>query len=301
MDPALSANTVPSTGRSSRVARRISLPRILGFSALFGALLLGGCALFGPSVKNRQAASVVDYLYPVAQPPEQATPAITRLRLPLRVGVAFAPSANAGMRQISQGERSEMLTRVKTAFADRPFIAQIEVIPEAYLQPRGGFENLDQVARLFQLDVICLLSYDQIQYMDDNPLSMLYWTVVGAYVIPATKYSTHTMLDAAVFDVGSRRLLFRAPGVSHINANRAPAVASEYARESLGKGFNQALDQLIPALQTELDGFRERVKNDAMVKVEPQPSYRGGGAPDLPGVLLLLMIAGLYAHAVRPR
>jgi rhombotail lipoprotein len=272
-------------------------------AALFALLLLlGGCAMFGPSVKNRQAASVVDYLYPSTQPPEPAAPAITRLKLPLRVGVAFAPAANAGMRQISQGERAEMLARVKTAFASQPFIAQIEVIPEAYLRPKGGFDNLDQVSRLFQLDVICLLSYDQMQYMDDNPFSLLYWTVVGAYVIPATKYSTHTMLDAAVFDVASRRLLFRAPGVSHINANRAPAVASEYARESLSKGFDQALDQLIPGLQTELDRFRERVKNDALVKVEARPGYSGtrsGGAFDIFGVLLLLLIGGLYVGPAR--
>ena len=278
---------------------RQSLLRVLGFSIFFGALLLllGGCAMFGPSVKNRQAASVVDYLYPAAQPPEATTPTITRLKLPLRVGIAFAPAANFAMRQIPQDQRSEMLARVKASFANQPFIAQIEAIPDAYLRPRGGFENLDQVARLFQLDVICLLSYDQMQYMDDNPLSLLYWTVVGAYVIPATKYSTHTMLDAAVFDVASRRLLFRAPGVSHINAHRAPAVASEYARESLGKGFDQALDQLIPALQTELDGFRARVKNDAMVKVESRPGYRGGGSLDVMGMVLLLMIAGAYAYS----
>ncbi len=304
MDPVPPAKAFNCAAHAARPVRGNSAWRILGFSAFFTALLLllGACSIFGPSVKNRQAASVVDYLYPAAQPPEPSAQPLARLKLPLRVGLAFAPQN--GMRQISSGERNEMLMRVKTAFADRPFIAQIEVIPEAYLRPRGGFENLDQVARMFQLDVICLMSYDQIQYMDDNPMSMLYWTVVGAYVIPATKYSTHTLLDAAVFDVASRRLLFRAPGVSHISANRPPAVASEYARESLGKGFGQALDHLIPALQTELDGFRERVKNDATVKVEPRPGYsgyRGGGGTDLLAIALLLMIAACYARAIRPR
>ncbi len=304
MDTAASGTRALSAAQKTLRFHGGSILRILGFSVFFSLLLLvlGGCTVFGPSVKNRQAASVVDYLYPASQPPEPAAPAVARLKLPLRVGLAFAPQN--GMRQISSGERNEMLTRVKAAFADRPFIAQIEVIPEAYLRPRGGFENLDQVARMFQLDVVCLMSYDQIQYMDDNPLSMLYWTVVGAYVIPATKYSTHTLLDAAVFDVGSRRLLFRAPGVSHINANRPPAVASEYARESLGKGFEQALEQLIPALQTELDGFRERAKSDNMIKVESRPGYsgyRGGGAADLLVIILLSLIAGCYAHAIRPR
>lgn len=274
-----------------------------GLRALALAILvltaLAGCSTLGHSVRNRQAASVVDYLYPAEQPPQATTESVTRLRLPLRVGIAFAPSGNPALRRVSEAQRNEMLTRVRASFVDRPFIAHIEVIPEAYLRPRGGFENLNQVAHLFQLDVVCLLSYDQIQYMDDNPLSLLYWTVVGAYVIPATKFSTHTLLDAAVFDVESRRLLFRAPGVSQISAHRAPLVASEYARESLANGFDQALAQLIPALQGELDLFRERVKNDALVKVESRPGYRSGGALDASGLLLLLSIAAAYGLARR--
>jgi rhombotail lipoprotein len=108
------------------------------------------------------------------------------------------------------------------------------------------------------------------------------------------------MLDAAVFDVESRRLLFRAPGVSEISAHRAPLVASEYARESLAAGFDQALAQLVPALQGELDRFRERVKNDAMVKVEARPGYRSGGAFDASALLLLLAIAAAFGLAKRP-
>lgn len=273
----------------------LPFPRIVLLALV--ALVLGGCGTLGPRVGARQAASVVDYLYPASQPP-QPSEAVTRLKLPVRVGIAFVPAGRAGVRGIPESQRVEMLARVKASFEARPFIARIEVIPDAYLRAGGGFENLSQVARMFQLDVVCLLSYDQVQYRDDNAASLLYWTIVGAYVLPATKYSTHTLLDAAVFDVESRRLLFRAPGVSHVDGRRAPAAGSEYARESLGGGFNQALDQLVPALHAELDRFRERVKDgaDAMVKVERRGPMRSGGAPDPVGLLLLGAIALAYAR-----
>jgi rhombotail lipoprotein len=253
---------------------------------------LAGCASTG--VRNRQAASVVEYLYPASQPP-QPTEAIARLKLPARVGIAFAPAGRFGVR-LSAAERTAMLERVKASFADRPFISAIEVIPDAYLRPTGGFENLDQMARMFRVDIVCLLSYDQVQYAEDNMASILYWTIVGAYVIPATKFSTHTMLDAAVFDVQSRRLLFRAPGVSELAGHRARAASAEFSRVSLQDGFEQALGRMIPALHDELDRFKERVKNDATVQVEHRPGSRTGGSMDAWGLFLLLGLAGVYAR-----
>lgn len=236
------------------------------------ASTLAGCVGF--AVRNRQAASVVEYLYPASQPPTP-TEEVARLRLPVRVGIAFVPSGPMGAR-ISATQRAALMERVKASFADRPFIAGIEVIPDAYLRPKGGFENLDQVARMFDVDVVCLLSYDQVQYAESNAASVLYWTIVGAYVIPATRYSTHTLLDAAVFDVKSRRLLFRAPGASEIGGYRAPATAQAFQRETLEGGFDDAVGRMIPALQGELERFRERVKTDATVQVQHAPGSRGG-------------------------
>lgn len=264
---------------------------LLWMLAALAVVAMQGCASFG--VRNRQAASVVEFLYPASQPPAPAD-AITRLKLPARVGIAFVPAGRFGVR-VSAAERTAMLERVKASFADRPFISRIEVIPDAYLRQGGGFDNLDQLARMFGLDVVCLLSYDQVQYAEDNAAAILYWTIVGAYVIPATKFSTHTMLDAAVFDVQSRRLLFRAPGVSELSGHRAVASSGQFARESLQGGFEQALGQMVPALHEELDRFKDRVKNDATVQVEHRPGSRTGGAIDLWALGLLLGVVAVYA------
>lgn len=42
----------------------------------------------------------------------------------------------------------------------------------------------------------------------------------------------------------------------------------EKSRAAEIEGYNAAVDRLIPQLQTELDNFRERIKNDANFKVE---------------------------------
>jgi len=72
------------------------------------------------------------------------------------------------------------MERVKTSFGALPFVGSIEVIPTEYLKPHGGFANLDQVARMFNVEVMAMVSYDQVQFNDSNAFSLLYWTIVGA-------------------------------------------------------------------------------------------------------------------------
>jgi rhombotail lipoprotein len=58
---------------------------------------LGGCAsMFGNHPGTRQAGSIVDYLYPDAKEPPKMEPTVTRLRLPVRVGIAFVPGGGYG-------------------------------------------------------------------------------------------------------------------------------------------------------------------------------------------------------------
>jgi rhombotail lipoprotein len=109
---------------------------------------------------------------------------------------------------------------VKDAFASRPYIAAIEVIPTTYLRAGGGFDNLQQAARMHNVDVVTLLSYDQVQFSDSNRLSIFYWTIVGGYFVNGSQYDVNTLVDASVFDVKSRQLLFRAPAPARSRAAR---------------------------------------------------------------------------------
>jgi rhombotail lipoprotein len=276
------------------------------FVALASAAILSGCASKWGN-ERKQNASVVDYLYPKEADVKAMTPESTvRLKLPLRVGLAFVPGHYGPANDMPEAERQQLLERVKVAFADQKYIAAIEVIPTTYLRPRGGFANLEQAARMFNVDVVTLLSVDQVQFNDANRLSVLYWTIIGAYVINGDEYDTHTMVDASVFDLRSRKLLLRAPGTSQVRGSAAMVNFSEKAREARRQGYSEAIDQLIPALRAELDKFKERVKTDTSVQVTHSPGYTGGhsGGGDF-GFPLVVAFAGVLgiglARTVRGR
>jgi rhombotail lipoprotein len=273
------AETTNSRDRmnSPRVSR--SLPLYLGLFFL-GLLLTGGC--MGPR-QTRHASSVVSYLYPGQKTPLAPT-SIPVLRLPLRVGIAFVPAGSGaqanyfGVDGISEMQKSALLQRVAGEFKGREYIESIEIIPSTYLRPGGGFDNLDQVRGLLNVDVVALVAYDQVQFTNENLLSLSYWTIVGAYIFHGNKNETHTLMEAAVYDIPSRHLLFRAPGGSQVQANAAGMYVQEKLREDRAKGFDAATIELTANLKSQLEEFRERIKRaPGEVTLEHKPGYTGGG------------------------
>lgn len=259
---------------------------------LLATLVLSGCATWFDRGGQIHRGSVVDYLYPKGEQPT-LTPTVPELRLPLRVGIAFVPGKNT-LGELPETERELLLKRVRDAFANRPYIAAIEVIPSTYLRPRGGFDNLQQAARMFNVDVVALLSYDQVQFSDSNRLSIFYWTIVGGYFINGSQYDVNTLVDAAVFDMTTRSLLFRAPGTSQIKGSSPLVKFAEASREARGEGYRQAVDDLIPRLNTQLEAFRVRVKEEKVARIVEKPGYnRGSGSVDLATLGLLGTLAAL--------
>jgi rhombotail lipoprotein len=251
-------------------------------------LLLGGCAMFGLWHKTSRSSSVVGYLYPNQNNPLPPT-SIPVLRLPLRVGIAFVPASNNEEQGISEMQKAVLMQRVADEFKGRDYIQSIEIIPATYLRPAGGFDNLDQVKNLLNVDVVALVAYDQVQFTKENLLSLSYWTIVGAYIFEGNKNDTQTLVEAAVYDIASRHLLFRAPGVSHVQAGVAGIYVDQGLRGDSGKGLDLAIANLIPNLKTQLEEFRERIKRSpGEVQIEHRPGYSGGGA--LGGVFVAALV-----------
>ena len=118
-------------------------------------------------------------------------------------GIAFVPSRHHDA-TLSEARKRELLERAKAQFIDRDFISAIEVIPETYLRGSSGFAAIDQAARLYNLDAIALVSYDQVAISEDTKASILYWTIVGAYFIKGSQHDVQTLVDTAVFDIETR-------------------------------------------------------------------------------------------------
>ena len=66
------------------------------------------------------------------------------------------------------------------------------IIPDYYLTTSPGFAGLEGVQRLYNVDLMALVSYDQVTYADDNKWSLGYLTVVGAYVVKDSTDDTTT-------------------------------------------------------------------------------------------------------------
>ncbi len=241
-------------------------------ASLFLMTLVSGCSSAG---STKHSTSAVEFLYPDTEVPV-AKPDIPELNLPLRVGIAFVPGEGGGtfggMNLVSGGmgsqfvfsedKKTTLMQKVVEHFKSYPFVKDLQIIPSADLISRGSFANLDRIRTVYGVDVIALLSYDQAQFTDQGVASITYWTLVGAYVIPGEKNDTHTLLDAVVYDIKSRKMLFRAPGTSHTKSNATPVNIAEQLRADSAQGLDSAAKEMIVNLDQQLAHFREKVKEN---------------------------------------
>lgn len=270
--------------------------------AIILTLSLSSCMT---SRSTHYASSVMEYLYP-NKSGYVVEPDIPVLSLPLRVGIAFVPAGRsyawrAG--KTTEAKKTEIMNKVADHFRKYKFVKSIEVIPSPYLKPKGGFANLDQLRTMYGLDVIALISIDQTQFTDENFLSITYWTIVGAYVVPGNKNATHTMIDVAVYDIRSRKFLFRAPGISQIKGLSTAVGIQERLRIDRERGLVLAAGKMTINLDQQLQLFRKKVKQRPKeYTVRYRKGYSGGGGAIDPYVLMLMVLmAGLLAWSLPRR
>jgi rhombotail lipoprotein len=261
------------------------------------AILIAGCTslwqTYSGGERRGVSSSLVEYLYPEGNEPPPITETIPKLELPLRVGIAFVPSAtHTEMTFLSEATKTDLLERVRQQFLDRDYIAEIEVIPETYMRAGTGFTSLQQVSRIYNLDVIALVSYDQVVASDDTTSSFLYWTIIGAYLVEGSKNDVQTFVDTAVFDIPTRQLLFRAPGIDKMVSRSTLIKSGEELRVTRTESFGRAIDDMSENLVAELNEFEFRIQNEpAVAEVIPQSGGTGGRGATSLAVCLLLSIA----------
>lgn len=251
---------------------------------------------------THNASSVVEYLYPDTKDPV-VTPTIPVLALPARVGICFVPVGREGAKRgigamypsdgrfLTEPKKMAVMQQVANHFMKHPFVKSIEIIPSAYLTREGGFTNLDQIRTMYGVNLIALISFDQTQFTDEGVLSFAYWTVVGAYVVQGQKNDTHTMLDAVVIDVPSRKMLFRAPGTSFVKGSATLVNLSEQLRRDSDAGFDEATKQMITNLDQQLVAFRDKVKANPEEYAVVNSKGKGGGALGGGTLALLAVLA----------
>lgn len=255
------------------------------------------CAMMtscGFMATHHRSSSAVQFLYPEKKDYVEL-PGIPRLALPLRVGIAFVPENVERGQALTERDKMELMQEVSQYFKKYDFVKSIDLIPSAYLKKEGSFTNLDQLHTMYGIDVITLLSYDQTQFTDEGVASVTYWTLIGAYIIPGEKNDTHTMVDASVYDIQSRKMLFRAPGISHIKSKATPVNLSEQLRADRMESFKGASADLVTNLEIQLELFREKIKEAPDdYQIVHKPGYTGGGSLDSSFIIILSLLGGYW-------
>ncbi|MFY8274256.1 rhombotarget lipoprotein [Pseudoalteromonas sp. SSDWG2] len=263
---------------------------------LASMFMLASCSSFmSQNVQQAtQSSSLVNYLYPNPEDRAQHSAEIPVLALPVNVGLAFVPSDNWSGSGLHNQQKMALLDKVKASFSQHKYINRIEVIPDTYLKGGEGFSTLEQVARLYDVDVMALVSYDQVSKTYENKAAFLYLTIVGMYLIEGNENTVQTFVDTAVFDVKSRKMLFRAPGLSKLEESTTAINIAQTLSQKSQQGFESAFSDMITNLDAELGQFEKRVKEEKVAKVV---SRNGSGSSIS---VSLLLIFGLLLVLRKP-
>jgi len=242
---------------------------------------------------THSSSSLVGFLYPNGgSPPVQNS--IPQLRIPLRVGLAFLPTPGPNATNgLTESEKEQVLERVRQRFMSRRFVSEITVIPDYYLAGAKGFGGLEGVQRLYGVDVMALVSFDQVVNSSNLKYrSLAYLTIVGAFVVNGSEHEVTTLMDLAVVDPGARSLILRAGGTDVQRGVSSLVRQVNDVRGASAGGFSAASDVMIEHFDLALSQFELNVRSGtahvAVVNRDGSPRG-GGGAFSAFSVLLVLM------------
>lgn len=271
--------------------------RSLGVAAAAAICVsLAGCAVLAPCTPycnsvTHNSSSLLQFLYPNgAEPP--AVDRIPQLHVPLRIGLAFLPaSASPPALALSAAQREALLERLRQHFSSRRFVSQIVVIPDYYLTGARGFDGLRGVERLYDVDLMALVSYDQVMHQDVNGWSLAYWTIAGAYLIKGNRYDVATLIDLAVVDPVTGSLVLRAGGTDTRHGDATMIAEPRELRAASDLGFTAATNQTIEHFDAALDQLQAQVRaGTAAVRVVSRTGSAKGGGGSVGWVDLMLLL-----------
>lgn len=240
------------------------------------------------------SSSLVEFLYPNGEPPPPQN-TVPQLTLPLRVGLAFLPARHDGTGLGPDAvQREQLLQSIAARFRERRFISSVVTIPDYYLQP--GAASLESLQRLYQVDVLALVSYDQVGYESDLNKSWTYLTILGAFVFNGTRNEASTLVDLAVVEPKSRALLLRAGGTDLRTRDTNWIDSATDQRLQARAGYSAATGRMVDNFEAALRQFELDVQQK---KAPVEVSWSGGGGAMSGAWLAALLLAALAEGVAR--
>jgi len=96
-----------------------------------------------------------------------------------------------------------------------------------------------------------------VQFSNPSWYAWTYWTLVGAYVVKGDKNDTTTVVDAAVYHVPSRTLLFRAGSVGTAKGTSTWSSREDSFRQQSRESLDLAMADLSTRLEEAFVSFRQ--------------------------------------------
>jgi rhombotail lipoprotein len=93
--------------------------------------------------------------------------------------------------------------------------------------------------------------------------------------VKGEKNDTHTLIDASLFHIPSRKMLFRAAGTNHIKSRATPINLTEQIRKDSLSGYQLAKSDLTKNLKEKLYVFRKMIRTSSgAFKLKLKPGYK---------------------------
>ena len=221
---------------------------------IFIIILLTGCATKKKVYKYYEnRSSLVNYLYPQKEHKSMEF-WTTKLKIPIKIGIGFIPSKKFYyQRIIDEKSRVGLLKKIQRNLKKHKFIKESKIIPSAFFEKGGGFEDLEKIKKLYDVDLIALVSYDVIQFRVDSFHSLRYWTIIGTDIIKAKGNLIHSMINFTLIESKNKKLLFKALGINRL-------INSENLVADRKKSFQKASKNLIKNINRQLPIFKWRMK-----------------------------------------
>lgn len=233
----------------------------------FLILVISSCA--GQQYVRHSSSHLISYLYPNEEKLILKNNSTPILNIPLSVGIAFIPeSINANSFTLTEVKKRALLMNIASRFREDTSVSTIEIIPELYLKKGNGFATIEQVADMYKVDIMALVSYEQVEIHENNRSSLAYFTILGAAMVKGDVTEFQTYVDTAIFDVKTRTLLFRASGVDSVSREHTAYGFEKDNRLMRLNSFSQASNKMTSNLKIELELFRTKIRNKDIVKLK---------------------------------
>jgi len=212
---------------------------------------------------HRERSTLGDFLgdSPGVSGPE--TREIVHPELPIRIGLAFLlPGWNRGAVIPSAEQRLAALEGVRAAILTQPYVSEVVIIPEHYLE-RGavrGFENLRDLAKRFDWDLLAVLASDQTSYESRNFRSLGLITIIGGDFWKGDVDQTVTVIDLAFVDPTSRNVVMRVASAATFGDTTSLLDDWRSSEQVRSVSFDEAREALIAGLPEQLAGLRSQLQ-----------------------------------------